>query len=548
MQDSASPNHSKGVLLTVISGVAVSVMAVADIILNNPGEVAAGESARALIAVLVLAVLFPVAAFKLGGPFRAVGYSFPIVLFLFFRFPSFLTAAQFFGLKSDAAIAGGAVGLLAIAAAASEPFRKRNPVNIAAFICVVTASAGLAMLVAVLVNHTNENARARSVVAEISAPLQGAEPSRAKVEPDILYVMPDRYADAAVFQEAFGTDNAEFKEALRVRGFYVAPNARSNFAKTFQSLPSTVNFNQLEALFSTMGPDAVDRRPFFDLIRDNAVQQTLHNKGYTFIYLGNWWGPSHSNPNADINYYGRETLWSRLSEFERALLRTTPIAYWQTYGGFIDREECARLKAQLEFLKTVRKKHTGPLFVFAHLTIPHAPITMDASGKCIRHKIHKAKGDWEDYRRAYRDYASYFNSALLEIFDANKNAVRNRDLLFVIQADEGPYPKRLHEDNLMNLFEMRDDEIRTKFGIINALYWDSDKYGSPYLTQTPVNNWRIIFSEVFGHDLPLVTDERSMLFRDESHIYELRDVTALLTGRQERLATFDASDRLESSD
>lgn len=168
------------------------------------------------------------------------------------------------------------------------------------------------------------------------------------------------------------------------------------------------------------------------------------------------------------------------------------------------------------------------MFVFAHLTMPHDPVTMDEAGRCIPHVYYPGPGaTWDTYRAAYAGYVRYLNARLIEIFDANRAFDNGRDMIFVIQADEGPYPKRLHLDGEMNLHDFTNDEIRIKFGIINAIYWDADQYGRPYATATPINNWRIILSKISGLDMPLIEDERSILYRSDEFAYDGKDVTAV---------------------
>ena len=97
---------------------------------------------------------------------------------------------------------------------------------------------------------------------------------------------------------------------------------------------------------------------------------------------------------------------------------------------------------------------------------------------------------------------------------------------------KGPFPQRLRENMKMSMHDLTQNEVRDKFGVLNAIYWDREAFGEPALTKTPINNWRIIFSRVFGADLPTLADEPSLLMRDASHLYELRDVTDLFPDRQ----------------
>lgn len=520
---------SKGAIYAAVASVSVVVMAVAGVLLDNKGEATFIEAARAFAAFAALAVAAPLALFRLGGAFRYAGYVFPVALFCFFKFVGFVSFAEFIGLNGDRAFVTAFGFAALVTAAAMQSFRRRED-RLASFVAVVTGAAAIASAAALAPAALKPQPPFDPVVRDLTAPAPTKVSDRSTL-PDIIYIVPDRHGAGPAFDAEFGADSGAFAQRLEERGFYVARNARSNYAKTFQSLASTLNMTYLDALVGVMGPDETNRQPIFEMMEDSAVQKTLRSIGYEFIHLGSWWEPTSRNKNADVNYDGRGDTWSALSEFERALLRTTPVAAAATNGGFVARNECERLKAQLDYLKTARSLSDGPVFIFAHMTMPHDPITMNRLGECIDHIYYPGSGiSYRDYTAAFRDYVSFVDDELIKIFDANRKLDRKRDFVFVVQADEGPYPKRLHEHGEMDMFEFTEDEIRLKFGIINALYWNADRYGSPTLTQTPINNWRIILSAIAGADLPLVADERSIQFRDESRVYQTRDVTTALLG------------------
>jgi hypothetical protein len=521
---------------------AVVVMAATGVMIDNPGEIALPDTFRSLAALMAVATAIPLVLSV--GPLRLVGLAFPLMLFAVFKFVGLYTAAEAIGLQDLAAVAAGCFTLALLCAACVEPYRRRDPAKVSAFVFVIAASAAAASAGGVALDYSKRKPRAQAALAEIQDAAFGEasrlpSPACARREcaapkdalPDIIYIVPDRYGSEAALAQ-FDYDNRPFLAALEAQGFHVAPDARSNYPKTFQSLASSLNMADLDPLFAAMGPASKDKTPLYALIRDNAVQRTLRGLGYSYLHFGNWWEATRKSPYADENVYGLDNIWSKLNEFEHALLRTTPAAWIATYGGFVDRRECERLKTQLDRLERVREERDGPVFVFAHLTIPHDPITMDKEGRCTPHVYYPGPhSNWGSYRAAYAGYLSWLNGRLLEIFDANRAS--ERGLIFVVQADEGPYPRRLHLDGEMNMHEFTDEEIRAKFGIINAIYWDPEDYGPPSLTQTPINNWRIILSKITGAEIPLIEDERSILFKSDEFAWDGRDVTALL----ERAAT-----------
>lgn len=519
-------SEKRGELAAVGASLAVVIMTVAGVAQDNPGHLAPGEVVRAFLALALISIAVPLALFRLGGLGRWIAYAFPVMLFLFFNFSHFIALVAFIGLRGAAAKIATLALLLAICAALPIPFRRRNATMLASFTFVVTASAGAASLVSGLASMAAPDARVASIIEEMTWPV--AIPASESL-PDIIYIVPDRYGSSATLEKAFDYDNSAFYAALRARGFHVKENARANYSKTFQSLPSTLNMTMLDPLFEAMGEDATSRRPLFDMIADNAAQKILRDAGYSFVHLGSWWQPTRRNASADVEFYGLDDGFFSLSEFERAVIRRTPAPWYSTIGAYVDANECDRLKGQLDYLETVREQSDRPVYAFVHLTMPHDPVTMDESGNCIPHLTYPAENTtWDDFRSAFRGHLVFLNNRLLEIFDANAAKDGGRGLVFVIQADEGPYPRRMREDGDVDQFTYDADELQSKFGIINAIYWNESRYGPPTLTETPINNWRLIFSKVLGADTPLIENERSVAFRNEKRPYETRDVTARL--------------------
>ncbi len=526
----ASARWDGAAFLTLGSSLAVTIMAVTGVAIDNVGEVTFAEIVRSLAAGAAIALLPPVAMFALGGPFRIAALAFPVGLFAFYKFSGVSGVAEYLGLVQTQGFVASLAGLLLIYVAAADSFRRRPPKALATFLFVITACIAAGSAATVGASFLRANARSLAVAEKIAA--EAPRPSLANADlPDIIYIVPDRYGSTETLKEGFGHDNGAFISALEARGFYFSQGARSNFAKTVASLASSMNMTDLGDLRKAIPADSDDRAPLHHLIRENAVQRQLRKAGYIYEHLGNWWGPTKRNDSADINFYGADSLWSLTTEFEQALIRLTPVAWLVTDGAAVERGECERLKNQLRHLETVRGRGERPVFAFAHLTMPHVPITMDKDGRCIPHVYYPGYGtSWTDYQAAYSGYVTFLNRRLIEIFDANRAVKNGRGLIFVIQSDEGPYPRRLHEDTEMSLQDFTDAEIREKFGIINTIYWDAETYGRPYLTRTPVNNWRIILSKIAGEEIPLIRGERSLLMRNDRLVYDNKDVTDVLTG------------------
>ena len=351
--------------------------------------------------------------------------------------------------------------------------------------------------------------------------------------PDILYVVPDRYPSAGTLDREFGVDNRAFYEALRARGFAVEEDALANYPKTFQSLASTLNGGYLGNFAKAYGPDTGDRRPVFDAIEDSVVQKHLRGLGYEFHNYGNWWEPTRLNRWADVNDqgHGRGFL-DGLSELERVLFRKSPAAdLARLFDDEHGRSECRRIRRKFHLLTEIGNG-PAPVFAFAHMLVPHPPIAMDAAGRCLDRPIVWRPGqtDWRDFSKAWIEYLEYFNAAVVRVFDTQlaRRGADGRPLLFVVQSDEGPFPRLVREGHAFNAMTLRD--LRMKMGIINAIRlpraMTADLPDASSLA-TPINNWRIILGALSGSPMQMLP-HRSYIYPSANHVYQFCDVTALL--------------------
>ena len=142
--------------------------------------------------------------------------------------------------------------------------------------------------------------------------------------PDIIYVIPDRYASRATLLDEFGFDNTAFYAELRKRGFFVAENSWANYPRTFQSMASTLNSGYLQDFTKTYGADSSDQRPVHEKLEANIVQDRLRRLGYRFHNYGNWWEPTRINRWASVNYQGYPRIRCGISRNSNALCCEKP--------------------------------------------------------------------------------------------------------------------------------------------------------------------------------------------------------------------------------
>jgi hypothetical protein len=366
------------------------------------------------------------------------------------------------------------------------------------------------------------------------------QPAQATAKlPDIIYIVPDRYGSSGVLASTFQHDNGGFLNELRRRGFFVADDARANYLKTSYSLSTSMNMQYSERLLQRLDGETKDHQPLYSLIQQNLVTARLKEMGYRYIHLPSWWDGTRQSKQSDITV---DFLGPGLGgEFGRAVLQRSPFIRY-AMSLLMPINLCDSFKQQLAYMETVGGDDR-PTFTFAHVLAPHNPILVNADGQCIEemdYPMVPLDGTWDAYKAGYSGFVTYLNRRFLEIFDRQKASNPN-PLVFVIQADEGPYPKAHRESNAAKKFhykdgkvpifdwrEATDAQLAMKFGILNALYLGdpSEGDGFPVVPDTlsPVNNWRVIFGKIDGKDYPLLPD-RHFIFPTDDEPYHSIEIT-----------------------
>jgi hypothetical protein len=347
----------------------------------------------------------------------------------------------------------------------------------------------------------------------------------------------DRYAGEATLARDFGYDNHDFLSFLEDRGFYVAHQSHANYLKTTHSLASSLNMEYLSDVAVQVGNRCDDWTPLYTRIEDNRLRRTLEARGYRFLHLGSWWGPSRENRFADV-----ESHRVAVPYFDRLCLTSTLFyAVDRHFGYFDDEIEPRRLQwtqfhHQMEELENLPRTG-GPWFVFAHVLVPHPPYVFDRAGRFVTRTAEVAEGT----ARGYVDQLAFVSQQMREVVD-RMLASRAVAPIIVIQSDEGPFPDR-YQNQVMQFdwHQASVRELRHKMGILNAYYLPDGGAAALYPSITPVNSFRVILDRYFGAQLGLLPD-RCYAFDDEAHPYTFFDITAAVGEPATNLAA--ASHRL----
>lgn len=335
-----------------------------------------------------------------------------------------------------------------------------------------------------------------------------------EIMPDVYYIVLDRYASTNTLKEVFDFDNIEFMSYLYQKGFYVASESRCNYVKTDESLASSLNMEYLDDLSKKLGKEFDDFGPIYKKLQDYSVWRFLNSKGYEFIHIGSWWGPTMENIYADKNLN-----YTKMPYFSRFLFENT-LAYHLCIKANVieDRHTVHRNCILYAFNKLAEIPNIeAPTFVFAHVLATHPPYVFNADGSYLT-AIEASK---RTEQVNYIAQLQFINKEVEGLIDTilSKSVVPP---IIILQADEGPFPAGTDFRD----FKWQDAsqaQLQEKMRILNAYYLPNIDSANLYLSITPVNSFRVIFNLYFATDLELLPD-KSYAYAARNP-YEFFDVT-----------------------
>jgi hypothetical protein len=327
---------------------------------------------------------------------------------------------------------------------------------------------------------------------------------------DIYHFVLDRYGSEAALEAGKGIDNSAFIGWLRDNGFQVVDDARANYTKTVQSLGSTLGMESLDDIAARLGPDSENLSEVTRRIANSQAGQFLQDHGYEYVHIGSWFNQTRTSAIADRSYNPEEEV-----SFGTTLYDTTVLPVLVQRPERTDdfgRKHADSARYQLKVLDAIIEE-PGRKYVFAHILLPHDPY------------VFLEDGSFDPDSATYGSQLAYTNERLQGLVERMLAVPEDERPIIILQADEGPYPDRFREDqDGFDWATATDDEILSKFGILNAMYLPGPEGEAPLREDlSAVNTYPELFRRYFGAEM----DERPdrVLASSRARPWDLLDIT-----------------------
>jgi hypothetical protein len=409
---------------------------------NGSELIPVGDLVRPLLGALAAClVLWTVGAWGVRGFTRAA----PFALVAIVGFSTFGTVAT--ALQATLNPIGGPVGLLVllvyllvIVALAVRRWGQVPSPTITRYLNIVAGLLASYSAVRIATDTSLSEGAAR--VAPVPSVATQPQEGRSR-PPDIYLILLDKYMGSRMLAPRYGFDNRPFEDSLRARGLVVPGHAQANYVHTSLALAAMLNFDYLDDLPKRFGADNDNWELVYPLVENNRLAAFLHEHGYRYIFFPSAFAATRRSRIADTQLPSPSQI---RPEFEAVWLWTTPIptahllacriAGCQFFTFSYTPESAELLDWKFDQLPQLAGR-TQPVFVFAHLTLPHEPYVYY---RTCQHRVplwpHDDAADTLTLKKAYVEQIECLNRKLLVLVDAIRSH-SNTPPLILLQADHG---------------------------------------------------------------------------------------------------------------
>jgi len=333
--------------------------------------------------------------------------------------------------------------------------------------------------------------------------------------PDIYYIILDAYANTEILRNHLGYENQAFDNFLIENGFQFPSNyTRSNYYATHLSIPSSLNMMYIHEVVKNSENRNHENQILLKMTNNNLVMKNLKSKGYKIIDFDSGWSLTRTLEASD------KTLCSNYFMDNRFLLeltRTTIISSFKIVKQLLDPINDLKrdlISCVFNQLPQVHNTFEEPVFVFAHLVIPHPSFVFGPNGESVNNYLIETS-NLEKYRKAYLDQVKFVNKKVQDLIIKLTKDSDNPPII-ILQSDHGP--RNVYQEQTSF-----NETIKGRFGILNTYYLPGTSKDILYETLTPVNSFRVVFNAYLNATYDLL-DDRSYMHKGKN----FTDVTSII--------------------
>lgn len=311
--------------------------------------------------------------------------------------------------------------------------------------------------------------------------------------PDIYYIILDAYTSNQSLKDYWDYKNDEMADFLGGKGFCIATDSRTNYNLTLYSICSSLNMSYLTNVPQKKTEALARIKNLSNLIEESQVVKILLKYGYQITNYSFKDLPETPRYYDDFFYLKKGNLFNGTAF---AMIAYKMNIKWMQDENRVNLFSLKTINPKiLDNLKRKNIDNEKPLFVFAHIMMPHDPYLFDEYGRTLEDdSVFIAP-----LKNRYLGQLKYANKLVMNSINS---IFKNNPItppVIIIQGDHGY--RYLPGKNL-----------KESLSIFNAYYFPDHDYSKIYNSISPVNTFRILFNKYLNAGLPILNDTSYNVF------------------------------------
>jgi hypothetical protein len=322
----------------------------------------------------------------------------------------------------------------------------------------------------------------------------------------------DGYASSEILKEVHGYDNSQVVNFLKSEGFVIPENSYTNYPQTIFFLSAVLNMEYVNYLSDEMGVESKNVSPLLDMIYKNKISDEFRNKGYGVYYLDTGFLMYPADMKTEMSLCASNNYFN--SQFQILILRMS--MFNPIYQKFFEDDYREKILCTFEEIPKIHKYSDEPVFVFAHIMVPHSPYIFGPNGEKVDLERFEMVSSGKD-KEGYLNQVKFAEKMMIEIVEKIRSS--DKQAIIIVGSDSG-------SDSTLDWSNPNDEMVKERFGNFHAYYFPDEGNETLYDGISPVNVFRKILNFYFNENYEILED-RSYFSNDERP-YDFKDITEIL--------------------
>jgi len=329
---------------------------------------------------------------------------------------------------------------------------------------------------------------------------------------NIYYILFDGYSSSEILEEVYGHDNSQVVDFLKDEGFFIAENSYTNYPQTQLFLSALLNMEYINYLADEVGDKSKNFKVLGNKIYESKIITDFRDGGYGIYYLDTGFLAYPTKMKSDMNLCTYNNYFN--SQFQILILRMS--MFNPIYHEFFEEDYRQRILCTFEEIPKIHEYSEKPVFVFAHIMVPHAPYIFGPNGEDMSSESFEMESSGKD-KEGYLNQAKFAEKTIVEL--VKKIRASDKQAIIMIMSDSG-------SDSTLDWNNPNDESIRERFGNFNTYYFPDGGNEILYDGMSPVNTFRKLLNFYFNEDYEILEDRS--YFSNASEPFNFIEVTDIL--------------------